>query len=84
MNPLISVIVPVHDAELTIGECVESILTQTYTHLQVILVDDGSPDNAGTICDQLADRDDRVVAIHQVNQGIMAARKRGVEASVGD
>ena len=84
MNPLISVIVAVHDAELTIGECVDSILTQTYTHIQVILVDDGSPDNAGTICDQLADGDDRVVAIHQANQGAMAARKRGVEASVGD
>lgn len=84
MNPLISVIVPVYDAGLTIRECVESILTQTYTHLQVILVDDGSPDNAGEICDQLADMDSRIVSIHQVNQGVMAARKRGVEASFGD
>ena len=84
MNPLISVIVPVYDAGLTIRECVESILTQTYTHLQVILVDDGSPDNAGEICDQLADMDDRIVSIHQTNQGVMAARKRGVEASVGE
>lgn len=76
---LIGVIVPVYKAEKYIAECIESILAQTYTKFRLILVDDGTPDNAGKICDEYAKKDSRITVIHQDNAGVTRARARGVE-----
>lgn len=76
---LIGVIVPVYKVEKYIAECIESILAQTYTNFRLILVDDGTPDNAGNICDEYAKKDSRITVIHQENAGVTRARARGVE-----
>ena len=76
---LIGVIVPVYKVEKYIAECIESILAQTYTNFRLILVDDGTPDNAGKICDEYAKKDPRITVIHQENTGVTRARARGVE-----
>ena len=76
---LIGVIVPVYKVEKYIAECIESILAQTYTKFRLILVDDGTPDNAGKICDEYAKKDSRITVIHQQNAGVTRARARGVE-----
>ncbi len=76
---MIGVIVPVYKTEKYVAECIESILAQTYTNLRLILVDDGSPDGAGTICDKYALKDNRITVIHQENAGVTRARARGVE-----
>lgn len=76
---MIGVIVPVYNVEKYIAECIESILAQTYTHFRLILVDDGTPDNAGKICDEYAKKDSRITVIHQENAGVTRARARGVE-----
>ena len=76
---LIGVIVPVYKVEKYIAECIESILAQTYTKFRLILVDDGTPDNAGKICDEYAKKDSRITVIHQKNAGVTRARARGVE-----
>lgn len=83
MDELISVIVPVYKAEAYLDECVTSILGQTYRNLELILVDDGSPDNSGAMCDAWARRDTRVRVIHQQNAGPGAARNTGIEAARG-
>ena len=76
---LIGVIVPVYKVEKYIAECIDSILAQTYTNFRLILVDDGTPDNAGKICDEYAKKDSRITVIHQENAGVTRARARGVE-----
>ena len=76
---LIGVIVPVYKVEKYIAECIESILAQTYTNFRLILVDDGTPDNAGKICDEYEKKDSRITVIHQENAGVTRARARGVE-----
>ena len=76
---LIGVIVPVYKVEKYIAECIDSILAQTYTKFRLILVDDGTPDNAGKICDEYAKKDPRITIIHQENAGVTRARARGVE-----
>lgn len=82
-NPLISVIVPMYKAEHFIRKCVQSILDQTYSNLQLILVDDGSPDNSGAICDAYARKDNRVFVVHIDNGGVSSARNRGMELAKG-
>lgn len=77
--PTISVIVPVYKVEKYIHRCVDSILGQTFTDFELILVDDGSPDHCGTICDEYAAKDSRVVVIHQENGGLSAARNAGID-----
>lgn len=79
---MISVIVPVYNSEDTIAACIESILGQSFTDWELIIVDDGSTDNSGHICDQY--KDDRIHVIHQANQGRTAARWAGVEAATDD
>lgn len=79
MKNLIGIIVPVYKVEKYIAECIESILGQTYTNFRLILVDDGTPDNAGYICDEYAKKDSRITVIHQENAGVTRARARGVE-----
>lgn len=76
---LIGVIVPVYKVEKYIAECIESILAQTYTNFRLILVDDGTPDDAGKICDEYAKKDPRITVIHQQNAGATRARAHGVE-----
>ena len=75
----ISVIVPVYKVEAFLSRCVESILAQTYRDFELILVDDGSPDNCGVLCDGYALRDSRVHVIHQENGGLSAARNTGID-----
>lgn len=83
MDELISVIVPVYKAEAYLDECVTSVLGQTYQNLELILVDDGSPDNSGAMCEAWARRDERVRVLHQKNAGPGAARNTGIEAAKG-
>ena len=80
---LISVIVPVYKVEKYLDRCVESIVGQTYENLEIILVDDGSPDSCGDMCDAWAQRDSRVKVVHKKNGGLSDARNAGVEASTG-
>ena len=82
--PLISVIVPVYNVEPYLHRCVDSILAQTYPNIEVILVDDGSPDRCGTICDEYARNDSRVLVIHRPNGGLSAARNSGLDACHGE
>lgn len=80
----ISVIVPVYKCEAFLPDCLDSILSQTHTDLQIILVDDGSPDESGAICDQYAAKDSRITVLHQENQGVSAARNAGLACAHGD
>ena len=77
--PKISVIVPVYNVEPYLHRCVDSILVQTHTDFELILVDDGSPDNCGVICDEYAQKDSRIHVIHQQNGGLSAARNAGID-----
>lgn len=82
--PQISVIVPVYKVEKYLRECVDSILAQTFTDFELILVDDGSPDQCGAICDEYAQQDSRVWVIHQENQGLSGARNSGIDVAQGE
>lgn len=82
--PLISVIVPVYNVEKYLTKCIESILGQTYEKLEIILVDDGSTDRSGGICDSYAERDARIKVMHKLNGGLSEARNYGIEASTGE
>ena len=84
MSRLISVIVPVYNVEKYLQECIESILKQSYTNLEIILVDDGSTDGSGKICDFYENRDDRVRVIHKKNGGLSDARNCGLDVSNGE
>lgn len=84
INPTISVIVPVYRVEQYLPQCVDSILAQTLSDIEVILVDDGSPDRCPAICDEYAVRDSRVCVIHQENGGLSAARNAGIERASGE
>lgn len=81
---MVSVIVPVYKVEKYIEKCINSIINQTYKNLEIILVDDGSPDNCPQICDDYAKRDSRIRAIHTENQGVSCARNAGIKASSGE
>lgn len=79
----ISIIVPVYNVEKYLNKCVDSILNQTFRDFELILVDDGSPDNSGAICDQYAEQDSRVKVIHNENRGISEARNSGINIAKG-
>lgn len=81
---LISVIVPVYKAEKYLGECVDSVLSQTYEKFELILVDDGSPDNSGRLCDEYAEKDERIKVIHKENGGVSSARNTGIDDAKGE
>lgn len=82
--PKVSVIVPVYGVEKYISKCIESILNQTYTDWELILVDDGSPDNSGFICDEYARKDSRIRVIHKENGGVSSARNVGLDYATGE
>lgn len=82
--PLISVIVPVYKVEKYIHKCVDSILSQTFTDFELFLVDDGSPDNCGKICDEYAAKDNRIIVIHKENGGLSDARNVAIEKASGE
>lgn len=79
----ISIIVPVYNIEKYIHRCVDSLLAQTYKDLEILLIDDGSSDNSGMICDQYAQADQRVKVVHQANGGVSRARQSGLDAATG-
>ncbi|MBR3755233.1 MAG: glycosyltransferase family 2 protein [Clostridia bacterium] len=81
---LVSIIVPVYNVEKYIHECVDSIINQTYKNIEIILVDDGSPDNCGKICDDYAKKDSRIKVIHKENGGLSDARNAGVALSTSE
>ena len=82
-EPLISVIVPVYKAEPYLDRCVQSIVDQTYKNLEIILVDDGSPDNSQALCDAWAAKDSSIRVIHKENGGVASARNVGLDNAVG-
>ena len=81
---LISIIIPVYKTESYLERCIDSVLAQTWTNLQIIAVDDGSPDRSGAILDEYAKRDPRITVIHQENKGVSAARNAGLAVAEGD
>lgn len=83
MNPLISIIVPVFRVEKYLDKCIQSIINQTYKNIEIILVDDGSDDRCGEICDRYARIDKRIKVVHKKNEGLNNARKSGVKISTG-
>jgi len=83
MNQLISIIVPIYNIERYLPICLNSIISQTYTNLEIILVDDGSTDNCGELCDRYAKQDNRIQVIHKENGGLVSARKAGMQAATG-
>lgn len=80
----ISVIVPVYNVELLLSKCVNSILAQSYRNFELILIDDGSSDKSGLICDDFAQKDNRVKVVHKKNEGVSSARNEGVQLACGD
>lgn len=83
MEDLISIIVPVYNVEKYIEKCLDSIINQTYENLQIILIDDGSSDASGRICDEYAEKDSRIQVIHQENRGVSNARNHGLNLAKG-
>lgn len=84
LQPLISVIVPCYNVEEYLPKCIESILNQTYRNLEILLVDDGSPDNCGRICDEYAAKDSRIRIIHKKNGGLSDARNAALDVMTGE
>ena len=84
MDKLISIIVPVYNVEKYVAECIESIIKQTYQNLEILLIDDGSTDNSGKICDKYAEKDKRIKIIHKENGGVSSARNLGLDLAQGE
>ena len=83
-HPKVSIIVPIYNVEQYLRRCIDSLLAQTYTNIEIVLVDDGSPDNCGDICDEYAQTDARIKVIHKKTCGLSAARNSGMEAVSGE
>lgn len=81
---IISIIIPVYNVETYLGSCIRSVLAQTFSNFELILVDDGSTDGSGIICDEYAATDSRIRVIHQVNRGVSSARNAGIETALGE
>ena len=80
----VSVIIPVYNVEKYLPRCIKSVLDQTYQDLEIILVDDGTKDNSGIMCDEYATKDNRIRVIHKENGGLSSARNSGIEIATGD
>ena len=83
-NPLISVIIPVYNVKEYLKRCIDSVLIQTYKNMEIILVDDGSPDKCPQICDEWAKKDERIIVVHKENGGLVSARKMGISVATGE
>lgn len=83
-NPLVSIIIPVYNVEKFFKQCVESAINQSYRNIEIILVDDGSTDSCGAVCDFFVNKDSRIKVIHQKNMGLSAARNTGLSYATGD
>ena len=83
-NELISVIVPIYNVDKYLEKCINSIINQTYNNLEIILIDDGSTDNSGKICDKYKNMDNRIIVIHCDNKGLSCARNKGLDIAKGD
>ena len=83
-HPLISIIVPVYNVEKYLEQCIESIINQTYTNLEIILLNDGSKDSSGAICDRYAEKDSRILVVHKNNEGLAQTRNLGIELAKGE
>lgn len=83
-KPLISIIVPIYNVESYVNKCIDSILNQTYKNIEIILVDDGSSDGCGAICDEYANQDKRIIIVHQDNKGLSGARNAALDIAKGD
>lgn len=83
LNPLVSIVVPIYNVEAYLPRCIESVLNQKYKNFELILVDDGSPDNSPVICDNYQKKDDRIVVIHKENGGLSDARNSGIDNAKG-
>ena len=79
----ISIIVPIYNVEKYLDRCIESIVGQTYKNLEIILIDDGSPDNCPQMCDEWAKKDDRIKVVHKENGGVSLARNKGMDIATG-
>lgn len=84
MNDLISIIVPIYNVELYLDRCIESLVKQTYSNLEIILVNDGSTDGCKKLCDSWGDKDSRIKVVHKQNGGVSSARNKGLELATGD
>ena len=84
MNKLISVIIPVYNVDKYLSQCIESVLRQTFLNLEILLIDDGSTDGSGNICDQYAMKDNRIQVVHKINGGVSSARNVGLELANGE
>ena len=84
MDTLVSIIIPVYNAEKRLVKCIDSILTQSYIHFELLLINDGSKDSSGTICDAYAQKDNRVKVFHKENGGASSARNIGIERATGE
>ena len=84
VSPRVSIIVPVYKAEAYLHRCVESLLAQTFTDFEILLIDDGSPDRSGEICDEYAAKDPRVRVFHKENGGVSSARQCGMDHAEGE
>ena len=83
-NSKVTIIVPVYNVEKYLRKCLDSLINQTYKNLEIIVIDDGSMDSSGKICDEFAEKDDRVIVIHQKNAGVSIARNVGLDRMSGD
>ena len=83
-QPKVSVIIPIYNVEKYLRKCLDSVIQQTYSNLEIICIDDGSPDNCGAIIDEYAQKDKRVIVIHQKNSGVSTARNRGLDIATGE
>ena len=81
---MISVIIPVYNTKQYLSTCLESILAQTYSDLEILFVDDGSTDESGSMCDRWAEKDSRIRVIHRKNNGLSQARNNGLDAATGE
>ena len=84
MDNIISVIIPIYNIEKYLGRCLESVINQSYTKLEIILIDDGSTDNSGKICDDYKEQDNRIIVVHKKNEGVSQARNFGISIATGE